>query len=308
MKFLRLIRYQNLLLLAFMQLIFRFGFLKFQNVPLALADWQFGLLVLATVCIAAGGYIINAVYDRETDTINRPESFMIGRDLSESAAYNWYAAFNIIGVGAGFYLSNVIEKPSFAAIFIVISGTLYMYSAAMKQSLLIGNIIVALLLAFSILIIGVFDLFPAITLDNKGNMATLFGILIDYAVFAFILNFIREIVKDLEDINGDYNAGMSTLPIVLGVSRTVKLVFALSLIPIGLIIYYINQYLYSSDLIWASAYGMLLILAPLLYVTVKLWQAKTQQEFHHISSILKLILLFGIISIAVITFNIKYNA
>ena len=95
---LKLIRYQNLLMLAFMQLIFRYGFLKFQNIPLALTDWHYGLLVLATVAIAAGGYIINNILDVETDSDNDPENVIVGKTISEISAYNMYIGFTIIGV------------------------------------------------------------------------------------------------------------------------------------------------------------------------------------------------------------------
>ena len=161
MKYLKLIRYQNLLLLAFMQLIFRYGFLKFQNIFLSLAEWQYALLVLSTVLIAAAGYVINDIMDQETDNENKPGNSIVGHDISEARAYNIYVGLNIIGVGIGFYLSNVIQKPSFVAIFIVIAATLYIYATSLKQMLLVGNIIVALLLSVSVLIIGVFDLLPA---------------------------------------------------------------------------------------------------------------------------------------------------
>ncbi|HOD10361.1 MAG TPA: UbiA family prenyltransferase, partial [Flavobacterium sp.] len=98
MKYLKLIRYQNLLLIAFMQLILRYGFLKLQNVELALADWQFGLLVLATIFIAAGGYVINDIMDQETDNDNRPNSVIVGKSVTENMAYNLYFGFTIIGV------------------------------------------------------------------------------------------------------------------------------------------------------------------------------------------------------------------
>ena len=88
MKYLKLIRFQNLLMIALMQCIIRYGFLKLQKVELALADWQFALLVLATVFIAAGGYIINDIMDQETDSINRPNQVIVGRSISESMAYN----------------------------------------------------------------------------------------------------------------------------------------------------------------------------------------------------------------------------
>ena len=308
MNYLKLIRYQNLLMLALMQLIFRYGFLELQNIPLALADWQYGILVLATVCIAAGGYIINNIFDVETDTENKPENVIVGKFISETRAYNWYIGFTVIGVAMGFYLSNVINKPSFAAIFIVIAATLYFYATSLKQSLLIGNFVVALLLSFSVIIIGIFDLFPITDEENRPVMGLLFSILLDYAIFAFIINFIREIVKDLQDVEGDLNQGMNTLPIAFGKENTTKLVFGLSFIPVILILNYINTNLFSSDLIYGTLYGLVFTLAPLLYFSIKIWSAKTTQDFHHLSTVLKWILFFGILSIVVISLNIKYNA
>ncbi|TRX21686.1 geranylgeranylglycerol-phosphate geranylgeranyltransferase [Flavobacterium franklandianum] len=308
MNYLKLIRYQNLLMLALMQLIFRYGFLELQNIPLALADWQYILLVLATACIAAGGYIINNIFDVETDTENKPENVVVSKFISETKAYNLYIGFTVIGVAMGFYLSNVIGKPSFASIFIVIAATLYFYATSLKQSLLIGNFIVALLLAFSVIIIGIFDLFPLTNEENRPVMGLLFGILLDYAIFAFIINFIREIVKDLQDVEGDSIQEMSTLPIVLGINRTAKLVFVLSFIPVILILNYINTNLFSSELLFGTLYGLVFILAPLLYFIVKIWLATTTQDFHHLSTVLKWILFFGILSIVVISLNIKYNA
>lgn len=306
MAFLKLIRFQNLIMLAVMQLIFHYGFLKLQGIQLALNDWQYLLLILSTVCIAAGGYLINNVFDKATDEINKPNDVVIGKGISEAMAYNIYIALNVIGVGAGFYLSNLIEKPGFALLFIVISGTLYLYASGLKQSLLIGNIIIALLLSLSIIIIGIFDLLPVITPENQAGMGLLFEILLDYAIFAFIINFIREIVKDLEDVKGDYNQGMNTLPIALGVERTARIVFGLSFLPLGLIVFYINENLFSNDLYYATAYGLLLILAPLLYFTIKIFSAKKQKDFNHLSTVLKFVIFFGILSIAVINFNIKY--
>lgn len=291
-----------------MQLIFRYGFLELQNIPLALAGWQYILLVLATVFIAAGGYIINNIFDVGTDSENKPETVIVGKFVSETQAYNLYIGFTVIGVGMGFYLSNVIEKPSFASLFIIIAATLYFYATSLKQSLLIGNFIVALLLSVSVVIIGIFDLYPVTDEENKPVMGLLFSILIDYAIFAFIINFIREIVKDLQDVNGDFNQGMNTLPIVFGVKRTAKLVFVLSFIPIICIIYYINVNLFSAGLLYATLFGLIFILAPLLYFTIKIGSATKMQDFHHLSTVLKWILFFGILSIVVISLNIKYNA
>jgi 4-hydroxybenzoate polyprenyltransferase len=308
MNYLKLIRYQNLVMLALMQLIFRYGFLELQNISLALADWQYGLLVLATVCIAAGGYIINNILDVETDTENKPYNVIVGKFISETKAYNLYIGFTVIGVAIGFYLSNVINKPSFASIFIIIAATLYFYATNLKQSMLIGNFIVALMLSSSVIIIGIFDLFPITTEENRPVMGLLFGILLDYAVFAFSINFIREIVKDLEDFEGDANQGMNTLPIVFGKEKTTKLVFVLSLIPIGLLLNYINTNLFASGLMYGTLYGLVFIVAPLLYFSIKIWSAKNTEDYQHLSTVLKWILFFGILSIVVISLNIRYNA
>jgi 4-hydroxybenzoate polyprenyltransferase len=293
-------------MLGLMQLIFRYGFLKLENIPLALADWQYLLLVLSTVLLAAGGYVINNIFDQATDHDNKPDTVIVGRSISEAHAYNLYVALNITGVGIGFYLSNVIQKPGFASIFIMIAAALYFYATSLKQMVLIGNIVVAALLSCSVIIIGIFDLFPVITPENQPMMANLFSILLDFAVFAFMINFIREIVKDLEDVNGDYNQGMSTLPIVLGISRTAKITFGLSFIPILVILVYINTYLI--PLLYATIYMFLFILGPLFYFMIKIWTAKKQKEFHSLSLLLKWILFFGILSVLVISLNIKYNA
>ena len=296
------------MMLALMQLLFRYGFLNYQSIPLALNNWQYLLLVFATVMIAAGGYVINNIIDQATDNYNKPNKVVVGRGISETNAYNVYFLVTVLGVGTGFYLSNVIAKPGFAAIFIIISATLYLYATTLKQLLLIGNFVVALLLAFSVIIIGIFDLFPVITPENKSVMRGLFSILLDYALFAFVINFIREIVKDMEDINGDYKLGMNTLPIALGLDRTSKIVLALSLIPLVMVIFYVKAYVFANDLYFATLYALIFIVAPLIYFTVKMAYAKKNQDFHHLSTVLKLIILFGLFSIAIVTYNIFHHA
>ncbi len=306
MDFLRLIRFKNLLMLALMQLLFHYGFLELQGVPLALNDFQFILLVLSTVCIAAGGYLINNIFDIGTDMYNKPDQVVVGTKISETSAYNYYMALNIIGVGIGFYLSNVINKPSFAILFVAIAATLYLYASSFKKYLLVGNILIAILLSLSVVIVGIFDLLPVITDENRSAMRTLFTILLDYAIFAFMINLLREIVKDLEDVNGDYNQGMSTLPIALGVSRTATLVLLLSLIPLASLLYYIYEYIF--NLLYATIYSLIFIAAPMIYFTVKMSSAKTQKDFAHLSAVLKWIMLFGIFSILVISLNLINNA
>lgn len=304
MKFLKLIRYQNLLIIALVQAVFHFGFLKQQKgLLLALNDVEFFLLIIATVCIAAAGYIINNIVDQETDNISKPENLIVGKYISETRAYNYYIAFNIIGVLLGFFVANVVFKESFAAIFIVVAFILYLYATQFKQSLLAGNFLVSFLVAFSILLVGIFDLYPMIIAETQQFLGILFRILIDYAIFAFLLTFIREVVKDIEDYEGDLKTGMNTLPIYLGKEKTQKVVFGLSFIPLLALLYYLNANF--TNLEYVLYYTLAFVVAPMLYFIAKLWQAKTQKDFNHLSSVLKFIMITGILSIAVITYNLN---
>jgi len=308
MKYLKLIRFQNLLMIALMQCIIRYGFLKLQKVELALADWQFALLVLATVFIAAGGYIINDIMDQETDSINRPNQVIVGRSISESMAYNLYFGFTIAGALIGFYLSNLIYRDNFFGIFIITSLLLYIYATSFKQIAVIGNILVSLALALSVIIVGLFDIIPATDQVNRFQMMLWLELLFDYAVFAFLLNFIREIIKDLEDINGDYNQGMRTLPIVLGVSRTAKVVAVITAIATLILLWYINNHLMNSGLYIATIYALVFLVSPLIFAVVKVWTATTQKEFHLLSNVMKAVIFFGILFILIVNLNIKFNA
>ena len=303
MKYLKLIRFQNLLMLAFMQLVFRYLFLAQSYVDLALTDFNYILLVIATVCIAAGGYVINNIMDQDTDEIAKPQNRVVGVSISEAVAYNWYIGLTIVGVGIGFYLSNVIYKPTFASMFILVATLLYMYATSFKQIPVLGNVVVALMLSTSIIIIGLFDILPAIDMDNRFRMKEAFDILMHYAIFAFIINLIREIVKDMEDMDGDYQSGINTLPIAIGVQKTKIIVGVLTVISIGILAYYVNSNLFELD--YVVYYAMILIVGPLIYFGVKLLNAAMKKEFHHLSLVLKIILFFGILSVAVIVYNLK---
>jgi 4-hydroxybenzoate polyprenyltransferase len=295
-------------MLAFMQLLFRFNFVALQHIPLALNNWQYVLLVLSTVLIAAAGYVINDIFDQDTDNINKPTKVIVGKRISENNAYYIYAALNSTGVCIGFYLSNVIMKPSFATVFILIAATLYIYATSLKQMAVVGNIIVAITLSFSVIIIGIFDIYPAINSANQLVMSNLFSVLVDYAIFAFMINLLREMIKDIEDIKGDEEQGMRTLPIIIGLAKTTKLIFALSFVPILTLFNYVNNYFVGNNLFIATGYTFIFVLGPLFYCTIKIWITKTKEDFHALSSLLKWILFFGILSIIIITLNIKYNA
>lgn len=307
MTFLKLIRYQNLLLLALMQLIFRFGYLELINIPLSLWYWQYALLIAATVLIAAGGYVINDIFDQETDLENHSNKTIIGNSITESKAYIIYASLTISGVLCGFILANSVEKSNFAVIFVLIATLLYFYASTLKQIAIVGNVIVATLLAFSVIIIGIFDIVPNTFDFNQKQMMLAFAILFDYAKFAFIINLVREIIKDIEDIKGDTLQEMKTLPILIGVAKTNKIALVLLLLPVLYLFYYVKSNLFDNNLLYAVFYMIALVIAPMIICLIKIWNAKEKSDYTQISSLLKWIIFFGILSIAVITLNIKFN-
>ncbi|MGL2994505.1 geranylgeranylglycerol-phosphate geranylgeranyltransferase [Flavobacterium sp. TSSA_36] len=308
MKYLQFIRFQNLLLLALMQLILRFGFLNKQHFTLSLTDWKYVLLVISTLCIAAGGYVINDIFDQGTDSINKPDKVFVGRLISEKTAYSLYVSLTIIGVAIGFLLANSVQKPNFAVFFIFIASILYFYATTLKQLFLVGNLLIALLAGLSIVIVGIFDLIPSTTPENQIQMISIFSLLLDYAVFAFLVHLIREIVKDLEDLHGDTTYEMKTLAIQLGIKNTTKLLFVVSLLPIGLFINYMYHYFISNNLQIVTLYSLVGILAPFVYFTVKIIRARTQSDFHHLSLVLKWIIFFGIFILPILHYNIQNHA
>ncbi len=294
MKYLNLIRWKNLLIIALMQILIKYAlFLPF-NIDITLNWFGFSLLVLSTLCIAGAGYVINDVYDVETDSVNRPDKVIVGKSISEKTANNLFIILNVIGVLIGFYLSHLVGKSGFFALFVIISALLYVYASYLKQTFLIGNIVVSILVALSLLIVGVFELLPAITSQNQATQLTMFKVLFDYALFAFIINLVREIVKDIQDIDGDHKVGMNTLPIVIGRDRAKNVVFVLSLAPILAIVYYLSTYLYKHTIV--VIYFLVLVIAPLILVSIKIFNSKTKKEYQFISNLLKIVMLTGMLS------------
>jgi 4-hydroxybenzoate polyprenyltransferase len=287
-------------MIALMQYLIKNALLVPFSVEITLNWFGFLLLVIATLCIAAAGNIINDIYDVETDTVNKPNKVIVGRSVSEKMAYNLFIIFNVIGVLIGFYLSHLVSKSGFFALFVVISALLYIYASYLKQLIIIGNVVISFLVAMSLIIVGLFELLPAITATNQDTQLTFFKIIFDYAVFAFILNVLREIIKDIQDIDGDYKAGMNTLPIAVGRDRATKIAFALAFVPLLLVIYYLGTYMYKQ--LYVVAYFLVSIVAPLIYVIIKLYGAETKSDFAFLSGLIKIIMLFGALSLLLYKF------
>lgn len=302
MAFLNLIRWKNLLMIAIVQLLIKYALLEPFGVQTSLNTLGITLLILATICIAAAGNIINDIFDVETDFVNKPDKLIVGKSISEKTAYNLFIILNVIGVGIGFYLSHLVDRNAFFSLFVIISVLLYVYASYLKQTLLIGNIIISFLVALTLIIVGIFELLPSTTSINQQTQLTFFKIIFDYAVFAFIINLLREITKDLEDINGDHKAGMNTLPIAIGSERATKVLLILSFIPLFLVGYYVVNSLYKN--LVTVLYFLIFIIAPLLYISIKLFSASSKKDFHHISNVLKLVMLFGMLSLLLYKFTL----
>jgi 4-hydroxybenzoate polyprenyltransferase len=294
-SFLKLTRPVNLLLIILVQGMIKYGLLEALDVQVSLDNFRFRLLVFATVCIAAAGNVINDILDVNIDRINKPQRVIVGKKISEKGAYNFYIILNILGVGVGFYLSNLLGHPGLAAVFIVISALLYIYASQLKSVLLVGNILISLLVASSLLILILFDIFPAIDNEIKESQILSSQVILMYAGFAFFINFIREIVKDLKDIDGDKNGGRKTLPIVLGRRRTVNVVFVLGAIALLSLLLYTYFVLYNYQKV--VFYFVFLVAAPLLFFCIKAWNAENDKHFAVLSVILKVVMLTGICSI-----------
>ncbi|WMW78810.1 geranylgeranylglycerol-phosphate geranylgeranyltransferase [Flavobacterium sp. 20NA77.7] len=296
-NFLKLIRIEQLTFIALVQLILKYTFLDYATVQ-ALANWQYALLVVASLCIAAGGFIINDIFDVEVDAINRPNQVYIGTYFSEKTAYNWYFGLNIVGVGIGFYLSRVVERPSYAAIFIICSALYYVYSNGLKQIPIIGNGIVALLMAINLLVIGFFNLFPTVYKGNETLIMNLFSIIVDYAIMIFLLFFAQEILKTIKNKDGDSQYELTTVATSFGTKKALLLVSSLILILLAFIVYYLITNL--AYMPYVIGYVILLMIAPLLFFILRSFQANTQRDFILLEKILKVVSVTTMLSLSVI--------
>lgn len=304
MKYLQLIRFQNLLLLAFMQLVIRYLFLTQSYIDLALTDINYLLLVVSTVCIAAGGAVMQHIVNQDDDEIIQPQKRVVGNTISEAAAYNWYIGFTIIGVGLGFYLANVIYKPTFASLFILVATLLYVKATNFNRNPIVGSLISALLTAISILVIALFDVYPATDAANKIRMGEAFGILVDYAVFGFFLVLLFEIFSTIKNRQNDEMLGNTTLATRLGITKTKIITGLFTAVLIALILYYCKVFLFELTLV--LYYTLLTLVGPLLFFGLKLIGSSTLNEFKILERTLYFVMVFSILSIAVIVYNLKH--
>lgn len=302
-KFLKLIRWPNLLIIALVQYLLRFSLIEALNIPHALNHTYYALGVLCAMCLAAAGFIINDLYDQANDLINKPNRVTIGKGISESLAWNGYFAFTVVAIVSGYLLANYVDLEGLWMIPVLATVLLYLYALDLKKRPVLGNLIVALLAALPVFLVAVFDILPTASPENAVLIKQVFEVIVGYSLFAFWLTFIREIVKDAQDIEGDAQLGFQTLAILLGRQNIKWVIAALALALLAFSLWF-NSTLYPGDLI-SSTYVLLFVNLPLLYFFWGLYRANTAADFRRLSTLLKLIIITGILSMVVFTYAIK---
>lgn len=270
----RLVRATNLIIVALTQYLTRILLIgPRQDWRAIVTDPDLFLLSLSTVCIAAAGYIINDYFDVKIDIVNKPERVVVGRYLKRRWAIGAHQILNVLGAILGLAVSPYIFIINVFSITL-----LWFYSERFKRLPFIGNFIVSLLTAMTLLIL---------TVHYPANRHLVFI----YAVFSFFISLVREIVKDMEDIKGDQAHGCRTLPIIWGIPRTRNFLYIV-LVLFVFALFVMARVLNNGLLVLL----FILLLLPLLYLAFKLSRADTRRDFREISSLCKIIMLLGLLT------------
>ena len=292
--FLRLIRLKNLLLICYVFLLINYFLFPAIEINKFLSTFQFVILLLATICITASGYIINDIFDIDSDKINKPNKMVVGKSISIEKAKKLYLYINTIGIVLGIGLCLQIEKPNLVFIFIAAPLLLFYYSKKIQRIPLIGNILISLLISFSIYMLVLFE-------NNSANNSVYYIIFV-LCIFSFLINLAREIVKDIIDVKGDFNQGLKTLPIVLGIQRSSIITALFTIATMLLLVFLIVSV--TVDFKITKLFLLITCVIPLAYATAKLIKKPSSKTFNTVSLLLKLIMFFGISSIILISYNL----
>ncbi len=270
--------------------------------------FNFVLLVLATVLITAGGYVINDYFDIKADLINKGK-VIVGTKIPRRKAMMWHNIFNLLGVSLGFYISWKSGNIWMGTIFLVVSGLLYFYSASYKKQFLIGNIVVAILTAMVPLLVVVYE-WPALFKFYSVNATKLPDInfimywIGGFSLFAFITTLTREIIKDIEDFEGDIAFGRNTVPVVIGVLSARIVSVCMVIVTIALL--FCTWYFFINDII-TLVYMSVAIVLPLLLVIYKVIRSSDKIQIHKASRIMKIAMLTGILYSVVVKVILTWN-
>lgn len=306
--FFKLIRWPNLVFIALTQVLFFYCVAQpvmFGNLHMAREYHQlFFILSLSSVFIAAAGYVINDYFDLNIDLVNKPGRMVVDRSISRRWAIFFHLFFSFAGVLMGFYigLQNgnwIIGFANTGCVFV-----LWFYSTTFKKRLLTGNILISLLTAwvvFVVFLLAVQHSFHLMHPVQPGSHQKLLRLAILYSSFAFVITLIREVVKDIEDMEGDAKYGCKTMPIVWGVSFSkvfVSIWLVILLVLLIVVLFYVLQF----GMWVAAAYNLLLIILPSAYVMKQLLKANKTADFTSLSKWIKAIIFTGILSMILFKF------
>lgn len=258
------------------------------------------LLILSTMLIAAGGYVINDYFDVKIDKINKPDKLVVTQSVTRQQAMYLSIALSAFGCIGGMVVAWLCHSKTLGSIFLFTPGLLWFYSSSYKRQLIVGNIIVALLAGITPLLIAVANV--AILQANFGDILQythlekdLYSSIGGFALFAFLLTLAREIVKDAEDQTGDRELECHSIPIVWGEPAAKIIVTVILLVVVALLASAWWMWLPWPH-VWHSphtryiVYGMLI---PILCEIALLWAAKIPSDFHTAQELLKFIQLLG---------------
>ena len=240
-------------------------------------DYKFFLMVLSTLIIAASGYYINDYHDIKMDLINKPDKVIVGKHIKRRHVMFAHMIFNGFGVLIGAWVSLWIGLVNAIAALI-----LWWYSSVLKKMPFIGNLTVAFLTSATLLMINLYY--------REQNM----NIYI-FSFFAFGINLIREIIKDIEDMKGDASFGSNSLPLVVGLRSTKNILYMIIFIYCAVLIYFLIVLADSILIIYFSA--LFILFTHFVY---RLWVADTKSQFSFLSKYAKWIILAGILSMVLL--------
>ena len=299
-SFFYLIRYKNLLMVLLTMILTKYALINsFISEP-SLTSIDFIILSLSILFITAGGYIINDLYDIEADTINKPLKVYISKSISKKNAWFIYLLSSTLGVSLGIYLSIIKNIDFLSFYFIGTTLLLFLYSVLLKKLVFIGNLCISLLVALPIYLLYKFDS-NNITISNILQYFLLSIAIFYYMFFAFLTTMIREIIKDIEDINGDYMVKLKTLPILIGKTRARNISIFLSLVLLLFLFLVSSNYFISNK--YFLGIIMLMLSTVVVYFIFKSWTATTKKQFQYLSNLMKLIMFIGILSMALFKFK-----
>ena len=326
LQYTQLFRPLNLAFMALMMLLLRYFLIaplyQLAGISFSLSDFQFLLLIISVVSIAAGGYLINDYFDQRTDQINKPEKAVIGQSISASKAIQIYGILTGFGVLLGTYLAFQVGSFRLVSVHILSAALLWFYSASLQRKPLVGNLAVSLLLSISVFTVVFFDAALVVALkaqiktwflgfvsmlanteipnniweniDNQDVKQFILQYVGAYALFAFLLNLVREIVKDIEDIDGDRRANYNTFPIWAGTPFAKLFATAFVLLSFKLLFdFQLSQYQLDDKI--TPILVLVFLQIPLLYLAFRLFRATFKEDFKHISSVLKIVMFFGLL-------------